>query len=30
MRYARGTEQWVETSVDVDTFLSSHRLILAN
>jgi hypothetical protein len=30
MRYARGTEQWVETNVDVDTFLTSHRLILAN
>jgi hypothetical protein len=30
MRYARGTEQWVETSIDVDTFLSSHRLILAH
>jgi hypothetical protein len=30
MRYARGTEQWVETRIDVDTFLSSHRLILAN
>jgi len=30
MRYARGTEQWVETSIDVDTFLTSHRLILAN
>jgi hypothetical protein len=30
LRYARGTEQWVETSLDVDTFLTNHRLILAN
>jgi hypothetical protein len=30
LRYARGTEQWVDTSIDVDTFLTSHRLILAN
>jgi len=30
MRYARGTEQWVETTIPVETFLTSHRLILAN
>jgi hypothetical protein len=29
LRYARGTEQWVETRIDVDTFLTSHHLILA-
>jgi hypothetical protein len=29
LRYARGTEQWVDTRLDVDTFLTSHRLILA-
>jgi hypothetical protein len=29
MRYDSDTEQWVETSVDVDTFLASHALLLA-
>lgn len=29
MRYDSDPEQWIETTVDVDTFLASYRLILA-